>query len=42
MSTVYESTIQREINLNRKVHMNELNLNIGLDICDGLVNIHDS
>ena len=29
VSTNYESTNQRELNLNRKVHMSELNLNIG-------------
>ena len=29
VSTDYESTNQRELNLNRKVHMSELNLNIG-------------
>ena len=29
VSTDYESTNQRELNLNRKIHMSELNLNIG-------------
>jgi len=29
VSTNYESTNQRELNLSRKVHMSELNLNIG-------------
>ena len=29
VSTDYESTNQKELNLNRKVHMSELNLNIG-------------
>ena len=29
VSTDYESTNQRELNLNRKVHMSEHNLNIG-------------